>query len=254
VVGRHGGNEFVHAHTGPASSGRFALMRAEEAGTPRQQEPLGGFSGAPAAPDEARRRLDHDVLHELSTIALLASLLNSSADLGPENRRWAKQIMTEIRWLEKLVRSYQNAGEDPVAGLPGRQPVRVDLLVKGIVQTARAHTETRITCAATPATVLADRTSLGRALRNLIWNALKAAGEAGHVDVHVLLCDGSAVVDIHNDGPAFDPGKRSGTRLGLEIVRQVVAAYDGEVQIGGSPLGGCRVTLRLPAVSGDDEH
>src|ERR1700719_2991538 len=58
-----------------------------------------------SGPNDGRQRLDHDVLHELSTIMLLASLVIESADVGTESRRRARQIITEARWIEKLVRS-----------------------------------------------------------------------------------------------------------------------------------------------------
>ncbi|MFN2559702.1 MAG: sensor histidine kinase, partial [Jatrophihabitans sp.] len=200
--------------------------------------------------DDSRRHLDHDVLHELSTIALLASLLNSSTELGPESRRRAKQIITEVGWLEKLVRSYESAArdiDDPEVQV--REVVQLESLVQSIVTTARAHIDTDITITTTAVGVVADRIALGRALRNLIWNALDAAGPTGHLTVRVTERIGMAAVDIEDDGPGFGNRETTGTCLGLEIVRQVVAAYAGQIEIGRSPLGGCRVRMTLPAVA-----
>jgi signal transduction histidine kinase len=41
-----------------------------------------------------------------------------------------------------------------------------------------------------------------------------------------------------------------GSGLGLAIVAEIVAAHGGSVVIGDAPLGGARVTLRLPARTG----
>lgn len=125
-------------------------------------------------------------------------------------------------------------------------------MIRGILRTARAHVDTRIELTAPSVTVVADRIALGRALRNLIWNALEAIGPEGRLDVRITEEDGNAIVDIQDNGPGFGAGKPSGSHLGLEIVRQVVDAYDGRVEIGKSELGGGRVWLILPAVADED--
>jgi signal transduction histidine kinase len=203
--------------------------------------------------DNGRRQLDHDVLHELSTIALLASLLNSSTELSPESRQRTRQIMAEVGWLEKLVRSYQTAARDmasPEAQI--REEVQLDSLVQSVITTARAHIGTDIILETTTVRVAADRIALGRALRNLIWNGLEAAGPNGHLVVRVTERAGTAAVDIEDDGPGFGNRESTGMCLGLEIVRQVVAAYAGEIEIGGSALGGCLVRMTFPALAGQD--
>ena len=51
---------------------------------------------------------------------------------------------------------------------------------------------------------------------------------------------------------AFERGtrldeQRPGSGLGLDIARDLARSYGGDVLAGESPLGGLRVTLRLPA-------
>ncbi|MCU1657213.1 MAG: hypothetical protein JWO57_1869 [Pseudonocardiales bacterium] len=202
---------------------------------------------APSRGDD-RSRLDHDVLHELSTIMLLASLVSESADAGTESRSRARQIMTETRWLESLVRSYRDgvSVQDPRAGR-GARVIRLDSFVQGVLATARLHVSTRITLDATPVYALVERITFGRALRNLIWNGIEAAGPAGELAVRVATEDAFAIIDVEDDGPGYDRSRTEGTHLGLEIVRQIIASCGGKLQIGAEAVAGCRMRLMLPA-------
>jgi signal transduction histidine kinase len=104
-------------------------------------------------------------------------------------------------------------------------------------------------------------TSLRRALRNLIGNAV-TYGERARV---VMVRDGDDYrIDIDDDGPGIPPadqervfepfvrleGSRSretgGVGLGLSIARSIARAHGGEVELANRPEGGLRVSLRLP--------
>jgi signal transduction histidine kinase len=205
--------------------------------------------GRPDGPggSDNRQRLDHDVLHELSTIMLLASLLSESADVGTESRRRARQIMTETRWLENLVRSYHDDApfEDPPDAKAVRA-FRLDSFVESVSRTAQLHVSTRVSIEATPVYVRVERVTFGRALRNLIWNGLEAAGPTGELAIRVATRDGVAIIDVEDDGPGYTPTRAAGAHLGLEIVRQIITSCGGELEIGGGEMGGCRMRLILP--------
>jgi signal transduction histidine kinase len=111
-----------------------------------------------------------------------------------------------------------------------------------------------------------DMAALRRVLRNIGDNA------ARHADGRVALAlseeDGLAVLRVDDDGPGVPPGDRGrvfdrfvrldeardrdagGSGLGLAIVAEIVAAHGGSVEMGESPLGGARVTVRLPLSTG----
>ncbi|MDT4939129.1 MAG: hypothetical protein QOG80_2800 [Pseudonocardiales bacterium] len=194
-----------------------------------------------------RRCLDHDVLHQLGTILLLASLVSESTD--PESRRRARQIMTETRWLEKLVRS--NRDVLSVESQPDRRTprtIRLDSFVERVVATARLLISTRVRLEATPVQVRVEPVTFGRAMRNLIWNGLEAAGPDGELAVRVAELDGLATLDVEDSGPGYHPEEAQRGHMGLEIVRQIVASCNGELRIGAGPAGGCQMRLILPTV------
>jgi len=198
-----------------------------------------------------RRQISHDIHHELGTIMMLASLLSCASDVGPHSREWGKQILGEARWLDQLHRAYEETVPDPDSpDAPTlSEPVRLDLLAGEVVAAMKPGAVTRINFACSETWTHADRLSCWRALRNVLGNAIRAAGPDGHVDVQIRAEDGWAVAQIDDDGPGFGsipPGLGS---LGLGIVQDLVAVHGGELQIRHRVLGGCRVLLRLHAAA-----
>jgi signal transduction histidine kinase len=115
-----------------------------------------------------------------------------------------------------------------------------------------------------PVVLEADADRLRQVLANLAANS--AVAGAATVLVRVTRDRGDVVLEVADDGSGFPPDLlnsaferfvrgddartrgRSGAGLGLSIVRAVVAAHGGTVQISnGGPLGGAVVTTRLPA-------
>lgn len=97
-------------------------------------------------------------------------------------------------------------------------------------------------------------------LGNLLDNACKWATATVRVSAQrdaadrLVICvddDGKGIADAERER-IFERGvrmdeQRPGSGLGLDIVRDLVRAYGGEVRADRSPLGGLRVTLWLPA-------
>jgi signal transduction histidine kinase len=209
-----------------------------------------GLDGADATP-LGQRQLSHDIHHELGTILMLASLLSSATDVGPDSKVRARQMLDEIRWLDQLQRAYEEMVAEPADPVPPSPPprIRLDAIAAEVVATMRLATLTRITLIATEAWAHTDRLAYWRALRNIVGNAVRAAGDGGHVEVRVTAADGWAVVQIDDDGPglgAVPPGRSS---LGLGIAENLAAACGGRLEIGRGVPGGCRVRLSLPTVT-----
>jgi signal transduction histidine kinase len=118
-----------------------------------------------------------------------------------------------------------------------------------------------------------DAKHMGRAIGNLVQNALRCA----HRRIHVCLerCDREAVIHVDDDGPGipekdreriFEPFTRldssrsrisGGHGLGLAIVRQIAGWHRGSVTVLDSPMGGARFSIRWPGFdqrNGDDRN
>ena len=105
-----------------------------------------------------------------------------------------------------------------------------------------------------------DRDQMKQAFYNVIKNSLEAMKRRGvlriHTDMddtHVLVsfADTGGGVSTENLGRIFEPyftTKRSGTGLGLLIVRRIVREHGGELSIQSSEGTGVTLTIRLPHV------
>ena len=115
-----------------------------------------------------------------------------------------------------------------------------------------------------PSPVPVDSSLISGVLENLIGNALKFSPQGGRVSVLVRPFVGGAEIVVEDGGPGFGQlasstlteafvrgtqgaGSPEGFGLGLAVVRQVVEAHGGELELGERPGGGARVLVRLPA-------
>jgi len=115
------------------------------------------------------------------------------------------------------------------------------------------------------AAVHADRRALGRALSNLIDNAIRHARPGGNVQLEIAQSPTSVSVTVTDDGPGvdsvyhrraterfaqLDPGRpeSGGAGLGLAMVASIAAAHQGTLELATPSTGiGLAVTLQLPA-------
>jgi signal transduction histidine kinase len=113
--------------------------------------------------------------------------------------------------------------------------------------------------------VHADARALGRALSNLIDNAVRHAPQGGHVELTIRRSRASVSITVTDDGPGVESARRrlvterftqldparadaGGAGLGLAMAASIAAAHEGTLELGTPPTGrGLAVTLRLPA-------
>jgi two-component system sensor histidine kinase PhoQ len=108
-----------------------------------------------------------------------------------------------------------------------------------------------------------DRDDLTEALGNLMDNAAKWCRSRVRVEAGLRDDTGAGQklrLAVEDDGPGIPAGEREhvlkrggradehtpGHGLGLAMVRDMAGLYGGRLELGDSPLGGCRVELRLP--------
>lgn len=103
-----------------------------------------------------------------------------------------------------------------------------------------------------------DRGDLLELLGNLLDNAYKWSKT--RVEAHAGTIAGHLTIEVEDDGPGIPAeeaerilqrGVRAdqstpGQGIGLAVAASIVQAYEGDIRIGDSPLGGARITVQLP--------
>jgi two-component system sensor histidine kinase MprB len=216
-----------------------------------------------------QRQLVMDASHELRTpltsLRTNAQLLSRAAELEPEDvRQITNDMVTQVDELAALVTDLGELarGERSEGDV---EPLRLDELVDEQVETARTYARLKnitIEATASPTVVNGRRDRLVRAVSNLLTNAIKFTPADGQIRVTVA----GGVVTVSDSGPGVAPADRDhvfdrfwraasarslpGSGLGLSIVAQVAAEFDGSVRVDADPaLGGARFVLSLPEAS-----
>lgn len=212
---------------------------------------------------EAQRQLVADASHELRTpIASLRTniqvLARSNGMPADERERLMRDLVLELDELTALV-------GDLVDLARGAQPdsldqeLRLDELAAACVEKARRRAPgSEFAESLEPTVVRGDPNRLGRAIDNLLDNAVK--WNAREMPVEVRLREGRLSVRDHGPGipdedlsRVFDRFYRAsdarglpGSGLGLAIVKQVAEAHGGSVGASNAEGGGAMLELAFP--------
>lgn len=151
------------------------------------------------------------------------------------------------------------------------KPHRVDLVCQEIVKNFQLQTPSHNIILDLPSssdvTVAFDRFAMVQVLENLLSNAVKYSPRGGEIRVSIRLENSTCLVSITDHGlgmtseqvaKIFDKFYRvdatntaiPGTGLGMTIVKHLVEAQSGQINITSSIGEGTTVTLALPAVTG----
>ena len=229
------------------------------------------------------------ITHELNTpLAAIRSAGQNLADgvvaETDQVRRYGSLIESEGRRLSEMVtRVLDFAGIRSGLRSYRLRPASVESIVDGALAHCRLAAEERgvridrdVPAGLPP--ILADEEALGRAVQNLVDNAIKyggaghwvrvrafVVGNGGRPEVEIAVEDRGAGVRPSERRRIFEPFYRgegssangvAGSGLGLALVRPIVEAHDGMVTVeskDGEP--GARFRIRVPAApdAGDPE-
>jgi nitrogen fixation/metabolism regulation signal transduction histidine kinase len=225
-----------------------------------------------AAWADMARQVAHDIKNPLTPIQLNAEHLrrvhaDRGKPLGPVLEECISNILTQVRLLRQIAGEFSSFASSPT---PRPSPTPLGALVDEVVDPYRAglagHVTVDVRIPADLPDVVVDRTLLGRALTNVIENALHAMPAGGSLTIGAALESPSTVrLSIADSGVGMTPDslerifepyfstKTSGTGLGLTIAKRNVEVTGGTIAVESVPGAGTTVTMRLPPAMGTKE-
>jgi signal transduction histidine kinase len=208
--------------------------------------------------------VSHDLRSPLSTVLMGSSVLDAKLE-DPTLKRTVARMRSSAERMGGMLDQLYDLARVRLAGGIAIDPAPMDAkrLVSRVVEEFRlTHPECPIVVEDDGGATLGtwDEQRLGQILSNLIGNALRHGDRQAPVRVRVLGLSPSLVLEVQNGGviaPSvrehlFDPFRR-GTRpsrdslgLGLYIVRQIVVAHGGSIDVVSSEGDGTLFRVRLP--------
>jgi signal transduction histidine kinase len=213
---------------------------------------------------EMARQVAHEIKNPLTPIQLSAEHLrrvhaDRGQPMGPVLESCVTSILGQVRLLRQISSEFSNFASSPIA-----RPAAVDLpeLVAEVVDPYRTGLEGRIRLdnqvRGPLPFVFVDRTLIGRALANIVENALHAMPARGALTLTAAVHGGAVVVRIRDTGAGMDEEslarvfepyfstKATGTGLGLPIARRNVELSGGRIEVESARGEGTMVILTLP--------
>ena len=202
-------------------------------------------------------KISHDLRNILTTAQLVADRLAGSDN--PEVKRLTPTLLASIdRAIDLSTKTLAFARE----GAPTMN--RTSFRLRDLVEEVGSVLPPPANGAAlwrneVPAEieVRGDRDQLFRVFANLGQNAVQAG--ASEVTVKAAQADGSATIQVSDNGPGLPPRAREklfqpfsgsarpgGTGLGLAIARDLLRAHGGDIRLAASTATGTLFELRLP--------
>jgi signal transduction histidine kinase len=233
-----------------------------------------------AALERERRELtvaaSHDLRTPLASLQAMVDALDDGIVEDPgEVRRYYASMAKEIDRLGRMVDElFQLAQIDSNALRLNLRPIRVQEIAVEVTDSMQAEAARRgigltLEVAGSPPSVAADGDRIERALTNLVRNALEHTPKGGRVMVNVRDGRGGVAASVRDSGEGIDAAhlpriwdrfyradpsrtrgeKSGGAGLGLAIVRGVVEAHGGTVDVQSQPGAGSCFTICLPVTA-----
>lgn len=232
-----------------------------------------------AAWGDVARRIAHEIKNPLTPIQLSAERIRRKfvplvGDEKEALQQYSDVIIRQTNDLRRIVDEFSKFGRMPEAK---KAPANILDILRGVILLQNeADPDISVTMEVPDNLddILLDETLISQAFTNLVKNAREsvtvkqAAGEVGFVGqvrVIVTAVEGSAIIQIQDNGVGFPPQRArlfepyvthrdSGTGLGLPIVRKIIEEHEGKLELLDAPVFegnkhcGAEVKMTLPTI------
>lgn len=219
-----------------------------------------------AAVGELAASIAHEVRNPLAGMKGALQVLRTELSVKPSNMEIVDELLAQIARLENLVRdllTYARPSAIAVQGFDLHD--MLDRLIKMYKDEADAARIT-INRVYGPGTgrLVADPQQMEQVFFNLIHNAIQAMEEGGTLTVATQATRAVTVISFQDTGkgvPKDDMGrifqpffttKHRGSGLGLPIVKKIIEAHGGFIDVNSTQGEGTAATISLPCTEEDD--
>ncbi len=244
---------------------RVTVSRRDEVGA--LAEAFNRMAGALETQESLRRKLIADVAHELRTpLGVMRGELEAMMDgLIPNDEQRLQSLYDETGRLKRMVDGIEDLNQAEASRLSlQRQRVNLKPLLENIVERFRELFKEKgvaLGLASTDSLELyADPERVSQIMLNLLTNALRATGTGGRVTVTAAPVEGAVRIAVEDTGcgireedlpfifERFYHGPGGGLGIGLTIVKELVEAQEGKIEVKSVPGKGSSFALMLPAL------
>jgi two-component system nitrogen regulation sensor histidine kinase NtrY len=218
-----------------------------------------------AAWREVARRIAHEIKNPLTPIQLSTQRLRRRyadrlSEDGETFEECTQLIVRQVAELKRLVDEFSKFARMPEAVPTPNDLAEIIDETLVLYHEAQKNIEFLFTRDDYIPIFDLDREQIGRALYNLLDNAVAAVGESGRIEINLNydsrvklvrleVADNGAGLSWQARDRLFEPyfsTKKSGTGLGLAIVSSIVADHDGFVRVQDNQPQGARFIIELP--------
>jgi PAS domain S-box-containing protein len=217
--------------------------------------------------------ITHDLKSPLTAITAYAELLLGKNIKAEDEREMLNVILHNGEKMTEMIDDYLTVYRSHAGKLQlEAAPEEVADILKGLQKDFQPLAEMkgldmRFAIASTPRAVI-DRKQFGRAVSNLIQNAIKFTPEGGKILVTLEATERAFTVSVHDTGSGISLEERGnifqkhyrsrmaagtkGAGLGLAIVKAVAEAHGGEITLQSEPDLGSTFRLTIPLNRGKE--
>ena len=210
--------------------------------------------------------VSHEFKTPINAIEGYATLLQSEDETQPvERHRYVDKILLNTRRLSNLIGSVLLLSKVDNQAIPAKQvKFRLDEQIRQavlILEPEWSKKEIEFDIQLDRIEYTGNETFLSHVWSNLIGNAIKFDPVGGSITMRLHQEERGTVFMIEDNGPGISEASKShifdkfyqgdtshkdeGNGLGLAIVKQILASYQGSIDVENIPEGGCRFTVVL---------
>jgi two-component system phosphate regulon sensor histidine kinase PhoR len=222
--------------------------------------------------------VSHEMRTPLTAIQGMTELLANYEMDAARRKELSSAINSEVKRLTGLITGYLDITRLESGATPLRKtPVKVEVLLQRIVLllepvAAQRNIRLELKPSRMVPAIFADADLLGRALENLVSNAIKYSPQGTKILIEASAAQDAVVIAVTDQGygipeadlarifekfyrvPRVEDADVPGTGLGLALVRDIAELHGGTVTVTSKVHQGSTFTLRIPQREGADSN